>query len=69
MSTSTSVLGVVRLLNTGTVLWEQVAPLVTTALKGGTEVSLDQVAERTGKSAAALASLLIAIERAESEGR
>jgi len=64
-----SALAVVKLVNTGLIAWDAVAPLVTKAMETGEDIDLADVAQRSGKSTDALINLAAAIDRAESEGR
>lgn len=64
-----SALAILKMVNTGVLIYEQVAPLVTGALQNNTDVSLEDVAAASGRSASALQELADAIERAEAEGR
>lgn len=62
-------LGLVRLINTGVIAYQQVAPLLEKAIATGEPVSLDEVAKSSGRSTEALVNLSQAIERAIAEGR
>ena len=64
-----SALAVIKLVNTGVLVWEQVAPLVTKSMETGEDIDLADVAVRSGKSTEALQRLADAIAQAESEGR
>lgn len=62
-------LGLVRLINTGVIAYQQVAPLLEKAIVTGEPVSLEEVARSSGKSTQALLALSQAIEVAIAEGR
>ena len=64
-----SALAIVKLVNTGILVWDQVGPLVANAMEKGEDIDLEEVGRRSGRSTAALQNLAEAIERAESEGR
>lgn len=62
-------LEIVKLANTGMLLWEQVGPLVQRAMETGEDVSLDELEAASGKLGSDLDALRVAIQNAKAEGR
>lgn len=66
---SVTLLGVVKLANTGILLWETVGPMVQAALANREDITLDDVEVAAITAGVSLATLAEAIDRAKAEGR
>lgn len=62
-------LAILKLVNTGVLVYEQVAPLVMRNLETGQTATLEELKEASGQLGTDLAALVEAIKRAEAEGR
>ncbi len=62
-------LAIVRLVNTGILVWDQVAPLVERALETGEDVSLEDLEKASDQLGSDLTALALAIEKARKRGR
>lgn len=62
-------LAIVRLVNTGILVWDNVAPLVERAMETGEDVSLEDLEKASGQLGEDLIALAAAIERARKRGR
>lgn len=62
-------LAIVRLVNTGILVWDNVAPLVERAMETGEDVSMADLESASGQLGEDLIALAAAIERARARGR
>lgn len=64
------ILAIVKLLNTGILVWDKVGPLIQGAMeRGESTVSVDDLESASGQLGADLQELADAIDKAKSEGR